>query len=248
MKWSPSAVCTSSGPNDTKHAASTISCAAAPGRQGDPGSSRFYLSLEDDLMRIFGSDRISGLMQRLGMEEGVPIEHKMVTNAIARAQKQVEAQNFSVRKHLLEYDDVMNKQRESIYSLRRELLEGKDSPHGRRSRRQPRIPHDARRGVARQHGRYVRRRGRRSRRARLRCDEAGGRRNLRHRSGRAERRRPRGDASGRDHRRALGTDPPEVRERRKRWSRPTSSVASSATSCCRSSTRSGRTTSTAWIT
>jgi len=94
------------------------------GRQGDPGSSRFYLSLEDDLMRIFGSDRISGLMQRLGMEEGVPIEHKMVTNAIARAQKQVEAQNFSVRKHLLEYDDVMNKQRESVYSLRRELLEG----------------------------------------------------------------------------------------------------------------------------
>jgi preprotein translocase subunit SecA len=95
------------------------------GRQGDPGSSRFYLSLEDDLMRIFGSDRISGLMQRLGMEEGVPIEHRMVTRAIERAQKQVEAQNFSVRKHLLEYDDVMNKQRESIYSLRRELLEGK---------------------------------------------------------------------------------------------------------------------------
>ena len=76
-------------------------------------------------MRIFGSDRISGLMQRLGMEEGVPIEHKMVTKAIERAQKQVEAQNFSVRKHLLEYDDVMNKQRESIYALRRELLEGK---------------------------------------------------------------------------------------------------------------------------
>jgi preprotein translocase subunit SecA len=82
------------------------------------------LSLEDDLMRIFGSDRISGLMQRLGMEEGVPIEHKMVTKAIERAQKQVEAQNFSVRKHLLEYDDVMNKQRESVYALRRELLEG----------------------------------------------------------------------------------------------------------------------------
>lgn len=93
------------------------------GRQGDPGSSRFYLSLEDDLMRIFGSDRISGLMQRLGMEEGVPIEHKMVTRAIERAQRQVEAQNFSVRKHLLEYDDVMNKQRESVYGLRRELLE-----------------------------------------------------------------------------------------------------------------------------
>src|SRR5688500_9976467 len=95
------------------------------GRQGDPGSSRFYLSLEDDLMRIFGSDRIAGLMQRLGMEEGVPIEHGMVTRAIERAQKQVEAQNFSVRKHLLEYDDVMNKQRESVYTLRREGLEGK---------------------------------------------------------------------------------------------------------------------------
>src|SRR5215813_10234812 len=95
------------------------------GRQGDPGSSRFYLSLEDDLMRIFGSDRISGLMQRLGMEEGVPIEHGMVSRAIERAQKQVEAQNFSVRKHLLEYDDVMNKQRENIYALRRQILEGK---------------------------------------------------------------------------------------------------------------------------
>jgi preprotein translocase subunit SecA len=95
------------------------------GRQGDPGSSRFYLSLEDDLMRIFGSERISGLMQRLGMEEGVPIEHGMVSRAIERAQKQVEAQNFSVRKHLLEYDDVMNKQRESIYTLRREILEGR---------------------------------------------------------------------------------------------------------------------------
>jgi preprotein translocase subunit SecA len=96
------------------------------GRQGDPGSSRFFLSLEDDLMRIFGSDRISGLMQRLGMEEGVPIEHKMVTRAIERAQKQVEGQNFSIRKHLLEYDDVMNKQRVAVYRLRREILEGKD--------------------------------------------------------------------------------------------------------------------------
>ena len=95
------------------------------GRQGDPGSSRFYLSLEDDLMRIFGSDRISGLMERLGMEEGVPIEHNMVTKAISRAQTQVEAQNFSVRKHLLEYDDVMNKQRESVYTIRREVLEAK---------------------------------------------------------------------------------------------------------------------------
>ena len=95
------------------------------GRQGDPGSSRFYMSLEDDLMRIFGSDRIAGLMQRLGMEDGVPIEHGMVTKAIERAQKQVEAQNFGTRKHLLEYDDVMNKQRENIYALRREVLEGK---------------------------------------------------------------------------------------------------------------------------
>jgi preprotein translocase subunit SecA len=94
------------------------------GRQGDPGSSRFYLSLEDDLMRIFGSSNIAGLMQRLGMEEGVPIESRMVTKAIARAQKQVEAQNFGTRKHLLEYDDVMNKQRESVYTLRRQLLEG----------------------------------------------------------------------------------------------------------------------------
>ena len=93
------------------------------GRQGDPGSSRFYLSLEDDLMRIFGSDKIQGLMDRLGMEEGVPIEHGMVTKAIERAQKQVEGQHFSVRKHLLEYDDVMNKQRENVYALRRELLE-----------------------------------------------------------------------------------------------------------------------------
>jgi preprotein translocase subunit SecA len=97
------------------------------GRQGDAGSSRFYLSLEDDLMRIFGSDRISGLMLRLGMEEGVPIEHKMVTKSIERAQKQVEAQNFGVRKHLLEYDDVMNKQREAIYGLRRLILEGRQN-------------------------------------------------------------------------------------------------------------------------
>jgi len=96
------------------------------GRQGDPGSSRFYLSLEDDLMRIFGSENISGLMQRLGMEEGVPIESKLITRQIERAQKQVEARNFEIRKHLLEYDDVMNKQREEVYRFRRELLEGKD--------------------------------------------------------------------------------------------------------------------------
>ena len=97
------------------------------GRQGDPGASRFYLSLDDDLMRIFiGSDRVSGIMERLGMEEGVPIEHRMVTRAIERAQKQVEGRNFEIRKHLLEYDDVMNKQREAIYSLRRNILRGKE--------------------------------------------------------------------------------------------------------------------------
>jgi preprotein translocase subunit SecA len=96
------------------------------GRQGDPGSSRFYLSLEDDLMRIFASDRISGIMQSLGMEEGVPIESRLITRQIERAQKQVEARNFEIRKHLLEYDDVMNKQRVAIYSMRRDLLEGVD--------------------------------------------------------------------------------------------------------------------------
>jgi preprotein translocase subunit SecA len=94
------------------------------GRQGDPGTSRFYLSLEDDLMRIFGSERISGLMQRLGMEEGVPIEHRMVTRAIENAQKKVEGHNFDIRKQLLEYDDVMNKQRTIIYEQRRRILEG----------------------------------------------------------------------------------------------------------------------------
>ncbi|MGH7835025.1 MAG: preprotein translocase subunit SecA, partial [Candidatus Binatia bacterium] len=94
------------------------------GRQGDPGSSRFFLSLEDDLMRIFGADRIQGIMTRLGMEEGVPIEHRLVTRAIENAQKKVEAHNFDIRKHLLEYDDVMNKQREVIYQQRREVLGG----------------------------------------------------------------------------------------------------------------------------
>ncbi len=96
------------------------------GRQGDPGSSRFYLSLEDDLMRIFGSERIASVMQRLGMEEGQEIESKMVTKAIANAQKRVEGRNFEIRKHLLEYDDVMNSQREYIYKLRNEILDGED--------------------------------------------------------------------------------------------------------------------------
>jgi len=94
------------------------------GRQGDPGSSRFYLSLEDDLLRIFGSQRIQSIMDRLGMEEGEPIEHKLVTRAIGTAQKRVETHNFEIRKHLLEYDDVMNKQREIIYGMRRQILDG----------------------------------------------------------------------------------------------------------------------------
>jgi preprotein translocase subunit SecA len=96
------------------------------GRQGDPGSSRFFLSLEDDLLRIFGGERVKALMFRLGMTEGVPIESKLISNRIEKAQKAVEAQNFEARKHLLEYDDVMNKQRETIYSLRRAVLEGTD--------------------------------------------------------------------------------------------------------------------------
>ena len=96
------------------------------GRQGDPGSSRFYLSLQDDLLRIFGGERIQNLMLKLGMEEDVPIESKLITRRIAAAQKAVEAQNFAARKHLLEYDDVMNKQRIAIYGWRRQLLEGQD--------------------------------------------------------------------------------------------------------------------------
>jgi preprotein translocase subunit SecA len=96
------------------------------GRQGDPGSSRFYLSLEDDLMRIFAKEWVSNLLQRLGMEEGVPIESKMISRRIEGSQKAVEAQNFEARKHLLEYDDVMNKQRVAVYGLRHQLLEGVD--------------------------------------------------------------------------------------------------------------------------
>ena len=96
------------------------------GRQGDPGASRFYLSLEDDLMRIFAKEWVSNLLQRLGMEEGVPIESGLITRRIEAAQKAVEGQNFEARKHVLEYDDVMNKQREAVYGLRRQLLEGLD--------------------------------------------------------------------------------------------------------------------------
>ncbi|MCL5966017.1 MAG: preprotein translocase subunit SecA [Deltaproteobacteria bacterium] len=96
------------------------------GRQGDPGSTRFYLSLEDDLLRIFGSDRIAPIMEKLGMEEGEPIEHSLINKAVENAQKKVEAHNFDIRKHLLEYDDVMNKQRTVIYDMRKEVLSGED--------------------------------------------------------------------------------------------------------------------------
>ncbi len=96
------------------------------GRQGDPGSSRFYISLEDDLMKILGSDRVRGMLVRAGMSNGVPLENRLVSRAIENAQKQIEGQNFSIRKHLLEYDDVMNKQRRHIYQLRRDILFGKD--------------------------------------------------------------------------------------------------------------------------
>jgi preprotein translocase subunit SecA len=96
------------------------------GRQGDPGSSRFFLSLEDDLLRVFGGERVKALMYRLGMTEGIPIESKLISRRIENAQQAVEAQNFEARKHLLEYDDVMNKQRETIYSIRRSALEGKE--------------------------------------------------------------------------------------------------------------------------
>jgi len=96
------------------------------GRQGDKGSSRFYLSLEDDLLRIFGAERISSLMDRIGFEEGQPIEHNLISKAVENAQKRVEGQNFDIRKHLLEYDDVMNKQRQVIYAERNQILDGKD--------------------------------------------------------------------------------------------------------------------------
>ena len=132
------AACASSAPSGTSRGASTTSFAAAPGRQGDPGSSRFYLSLEDDLMRIFGSEKMIRVMEALGMEDGVPIEHKMVTKSIANAQKRVEGMHFDSRKNLIEYDDVMNHQRKAIYSLRRQILdadpsrevdEGEESPN-----------------------------------------------------------------------------------------------------------------------
>ena len=109
------------------------SAARTFGPPGRPRLSRFYISLEDDLLRIFGADRLKGLMERIGMEDGVPIEHRWISRAIENAQKKVEAHNFDIRKHLLEYDDVMNKQREVVYHRRRELL--RRAAQGRRSSR-----------------------------------------------------------------------------------------------------------------
>src|SRR5450756_3083662 len=94
------------------------------GRKGDPGSSKFFLSLEDDLLRLFGSDRIAGIMERMGLQEGEVIQHSMITKSIERAQKKVEENNFGIRKRLLEYDNVMNQQREVIYKKRRHALLG----------------------------------------------------------------------------------------------------------------------------
>jgi preprotein translocase subunit SecA len=96
------------------------------GRQGDPGSSRFYISLEDDLMRLFGSDRLTGIVDALGLEEDQPIEHRILSNAIESAQRRVEGKNFDIRKHVLQYDDVMNKQREVIYAQRKQVLNGEN--------------------------------------------------------------------------------------------------------------------------
>ena len=123
-RCSPPAGCTSSAPSATSRAASTTSCAAAPAARATRALA-FYLSLEDDLLRIFGLDRITGLMERLGLEEDVPIESPMVTRSIENAQKKVEGHNFDQRKNLLEYDDVMNQQRKTIYALRRQVLEGR---------------------------------------------------------------------------------------------------------------------------
>ena len=96
------------------------------GRQGDPGSSRFYIALDDDLMRLFGSERIQGVVEKIGLEEDMPIEHRMLTKSIENAQKKVEGRNFGIRKHVLQYDDVMNKQRQVIYAERSSVLEGED--------------------------------------------------------------------------------------------------------------------------
>ncbi len=129
MKWWRWAGSTFWARSATKHGASITSCVDAPDARATRGSSRFFLSLEDDLLRIFGGERVKNLMFRLGMTEGVPIESRIISSRIENAQKAVEAQNFEARKHLLEYDDVMNKQRETIYNLR-PLFPGRPRPEG----------------------------------------------------------------------------------------------------------------------
>ena len=125
-RWSTWAGSTSWAPSATSRGGSTTSCAAAPGRQGDPGESLFYLSLEDDLMRMFASDRVASIMERLKWPDGEPIEAKMVSRAVENAQKQIEELNYERRKNVLKYDEVMNGQREVIYAERRKILEGQD--------------------------------------------------------------------------------------------------------------------------
>ena len=131
-KSSPPAACTCSAPSGTSPAASTTSCAAASGRQGDPGESRFYLSLEDDLMVRFNGDKIAHLMQLLKTPPEMPLESKPVSRAIRSAQSNVEALNFEIRKDVLKYDDVMNRQRKVVYDERRAVLRGR-RPRRRRS-------------------------------------------------------------------------------------------------------------------
>ena len=116
----------SSAASGMRAAASTISCAAAPGRQGDPGASKFFVSLEDDLMRIFGSERMDGMLQKLGLKEGEAIIHPWINKALEKAQQKVEARNYEIRKHLLRYDDVMNDQRKVVYQQRREIMSATD--------------------------------------------------------------------------------------------------------------------------
>ena len=214
------------------------------GRQGDPGSSRFYLSLEDDLMRIFGSDRISRMMETLGMKEGEPIEHRWLSRAIENAQKKVEAHNFDIRKNLLEYDDVMNKQRESVYTLRREILEGKihlsdEEVVDSRAYLLVLAEDILEDQIERLAGKTV---------DFDEWDLPALMREVSHVFGletdqldaltlNEKNSDEIGDASGRRSRRAT--------TRRNRWSAASCCAASSATSCCRSSTRSGRITSTA---
>ena len=124
--YSTLVACILSPPNAMNHGVSITSLRGRSGRQGDPGVSRFYLSLEDPLMRLFASDRMKNMMRSMGMEQGESIEHRMVTNAIVKAQRKVEGRNFDIRKHLLEYDDVANDQRQVVYEQRNYLLEDED--------------------------------------------------------------------------------------------------------------------------